>query len=75
METAPHPPHSPDLTPSGFYLFGYVKGCLVSLRFESADDLLEAILERIQKAILQEVFLEWMDWLRKEITTDGEYTN
>jgi histone-lysine N-methyltransferase SETMAR len=25
MDQAPHPPYSPDLAPSGFYLFGYLK--------------------------------------------------
>jgi hypothetical protein len=43
MKTAPHPPHSHDLTTSDFYLFGYVKGCLASFRFESAYEPLEAV--------------------------------
>jgi histone-lysine N-methyltransferase SETMAR len=25
MKSAPHPPYSPDLAPSDFYIFGYVK--------------------------------------------------
>jgi histone-lysine N-methyltransferase SETMAR len=40
MNTAPHPPYSPGLAPSDFYLFGYVKGCLAGLSFESTDGLL-----------------------------------
>jgi histone-lysine N-methyltransferase SETMAR len=34
MKSAPHPPYSPDLVPSDFYLFGYVKRCLARLSFD-----------------------------------------
>jgi hypothetical protein len=43
MKSAPHPPCSPDLAPSDFYLFGYVKICLAGLSFEDADQLLAAL--------------------------------
>jgi hypothetical protein len=49
---------------------------LAVLSFESADDLLEAVrgvLEGIEKELLQAVFLEWMDQLRRCIGTSGEY--
>jgi hypothetical protein len=52
MKSAPHPPSSPDLAPSDFYLFGYVKRCFASLLFEDADQLLaavEGVLEGIEK--------------------------
>jgi hypothetical protein len=52
MKSALHPPYSPDLAPSGFYLFGYVKRCLTDLSFEDADQLLaviEGVLEGIEK--------------------------
>jgi histone-lysine N-methyltransferase SETMAR len=77
MKPAPHPPYSPDLAPSDFYLFGYVKRCLAGLSSEDANQLLaavEGVLEGINKVTLQAVFLEWMDRLRKYITTNGEYT-
>jgi hypothetical protein len=77
MKLAPNPPYSPDLAPSDFYLFGYVKRCLPYLSFEDADQLLaavEGVLEGIEKVTLQIVFLEWMDRLRKCIATNGEYT-
>jgi hypothetical protein len=66
MKSAPHPPYpySPDLAPSDFYLFGYVKKCLAGLSFEDADQLLaavEGVLEGSKKLTLQAVFLEWMD--------------
>jgi hypothetical protein len=77
MKSALHPPDSPDLAPSKFYLFGHVKRCLTGLSFEDADQLLAAVkgvLEGIEKVTLQAVFLEWMDRLRKCIATNGEYT-
>jgi histone-lysine N-methyltransferase SETMAR len=43
MKSAPHPPYSPDLAPSEFCLFGYVKKCLADLSFEDADQLLAAV--------------------------------
>jgi hypothetical protein len=61
MIRAPHPYYSPDLTPSDFYLFGYVKHCLRGQSFETADDLLlsiEAVLRDIEKSTLNVVFLE-----------------
>jgi hypothetical protein len=60
MKSAPHPPYSPDIAPSDFYLFGYVERCFAGLSFEDADQLLaavEGVLEGIEKVILQAVFL------------------
>jgi hypothetical protein len=77
MTSAPHPPYSPDLAPSDFYLFGDVKRCVTSLSFKDADQLLaagEGVLEGIENVTLQALFLEWMDQLRKYIATNGEYT-
>jgi hypothetical protein len=75
MKLTPHPPYSPDLAPSDFYLFGHVKRCLAGLPFDDADRLLatiEGFIEGIEKVTLQAIFLEWMDRLRKCITTNGE---
>jgi hypothetical protein len=47
-----HPLYSPDLAPSDFYLFGYVKRCLAGRSFEDVDQLLaavEGVLEGIEK--------------------------
>jgi hypothetical protein len=77
MKSAPHPPYSRDLAPSGFSLFGYVKRCLAGLSFEDADQFrvaVEGVLEGIEKMTLQVVFLEWMDRLRKCIATNGKDT-
>jgi hypothetical protein len=44
---APHPPYSPDLAPSNFFLFGYVKERLKGMVFPSYGELLDAIGEVI----------------------------
>jgi hypothetical protein len=52
MKSAPHPPYSPDLAPSDFYLFEDVKRCLTGISFEDADQVLaavEGVLEGIEK--------------------------
>jgi hypothetical protein len=41
MKSAPHPPGSSDLAPSDFYLFEYVKRCLVGLSFEDQISFLQ----------------------------------
>jgi histone-lysine N-methyltransferase SETMAR len=43
MKSAPHPPYSPDLAPSDFCLFGYVKRCFAGLSFMDSDQLLAAV--------------------------------
>jgi transposase len=76
MKPAPHPPYSPDLAPSDFYLFGYVKGRLTGQIFESREDLFEAIVEilrSIPREKLMEAFLEWERRLQRCIDIDGEY--
>jgi hypothetical protein len=77
MKSAPYLPYSPDLAPSGFHLFGYLKRCLAGLLFEDANQLLAAldgVLKGIEKVTLQAVFLEWMDRLRKYIAPNREHT-
>jgi hypothetical protein len=61
MEQAFHPPYSPKLALSDFYLFGYLKHRLQEGHFEDADPLFDAIMaltETLEKVTLQMVFLE-----------------
>jgi hypothetical protein len=43
-QTGTSSPYSPDLAPSGFFLFGYVKGKLMGYRVETPPELLVRIL-------------------------------
>jgi hypothetical protein len=59
-------PYSPDLAPSGFFLFGYLKGKLMGYRAETPSELLvriRVILAEIPREILNAVFFEWMERL------------
>jgi hypothetical protein len=76
MEQTPHPPYSPHLAPSDFYLFGYLKDRLQGQHFEDGDQLFDAIMALtgiIEKVTLQRVFREWVERLRRCIETNGEY--
>jgi histone-lysine N-methyltransferase SETMAR len=64
MKQPPHPPYSPDLAPSDFFLFEYVKRKLMRYRAESPSELLirvRVILSEIRRETLNAVFLEWME--------------
>jgi histone-lysine N-methyltransferase SETMAR len=72
----PHPLYSPDLAPSDFFLFGYVKGQPMGYRAEIPYELLvriQVILADISRETLNTVFLEWMERLQKCVQVDGEY--
>jgi hypothetical protein len=72
---APHPPYSPDLAPSEFFLFGDVKRKLIGYRAESESELvvrIRVILAEIPWDVLNAVFLEWMDRLQQCLETNGD---
>jgi histone-lysine N-methyltransferase SETMAR len=76
LRLAVHPPYSPDLAPSEFFLFGYIKHCLQGIAFLSREEFLAAIHE-IVKAIprptLEDVFRHWMERLESLSQNNGAY--
>jgi hypothetical protein len=79
MKRARPLPYSPDLAPSDFLLFGYVKRKLMGYRAESESELLvhiDVIFADIPRDVLNAVFLEWMNRLqnvsRAMETTPGD---
>ena len=55
----PHPPYSPDLAPSDFFLFGYMKKKFEGVKFNSIDELIDAIqsvFEEIKPEVLKDFF-------------------
>jgi histone-lysine N-methyltransferase SETMAR len=61
MKQALHLPYSPELAPSDFFLFDYVKGKLMGYRAETPSELLvriRVILAEIPRETLNTVFLE-----------------
>jgi hypothetical protein len=79
MKQASHFPYSPNLAPSDFFRFGYVKGKLMGYRAETPTELLvriRIILAEIPQETLNAVFLEWMDGAIAKMRagmSDGEY--
>jgi histone-lysine N-methyltransferase SETMAR len=72
----PHPPYSPDLAPSDFSLFGYLKGVLKGQMFDDEQALFTAIidiLQSIDRETLQAVYDEWLVRLQRCIESGGEY--
>jgi hypothetical protein len=64
------------LTPSDFCLFEHVKQLLRGYEFadrEALFYLIEDILRRIEKVILEDVFLRWMERLHQCDSAAGEY--
>jgi transposase len=76
LRTAPHPPYSPDLAPSDFFLFGYVKRALQRSKFQSADEVLKAVVRifnQVPTDGLIATFHEWIKRLQEYIGNDEEY--
>jgi hypothetical protein len=76
LRLAPHPPYSPDLAPSDFFLFGYVKKRLKVMAFRSYEELLNAIGEvvaGIESETLTAAFEHWMERLEWVSKNHGDY--
>jgi hypothetical protein len=61
---APHPPYSPDLKASDFFLFGHVKHVVEGADFPSDEPVLSAIpsvLSRLTADSLRAVFTKWVE--------------
>ena len=76
FKRAPHPPYSPDIAPSDFFLFGYVKERLKGRSFKKKDDLFGAIfsiIEVIPSELKYKVFEEWAERCRWVSLHEGLY--
>jgi hypothetical protein len=73
---APHPPYSPDLALSDFFLFGYLKGETRDSFLQASDELLNAVrglLHDISLQMLRNVFHEWINCCEQVVATEGDY--
>jgi hypothetical protein len=72
----PHPPHSPDLSPCDFWLFGILKGILKDRELHSRDET-EKVITMVWNDLtfdeVQSVFHNWMNRLSWVIENRGEY--
>jgi histone-lysine N-methyltransferase SETMAR len=72
----PHPPYSPDLAPSDFWLFRHTKAALARQWFPMPEDLLTGIqpfLSEIQRSELELVFHHWIEQVQWVLNNDGDY--
>ena len=71
-----HPPYSPDLSPSDFYLFLHLKKFLGGKRFDDDDDLKDAVREWLTSqgaAFYEEGVQKRMPRYGKCLNNGGEY--
>ena len=76
INIAPHPPYSPDLAPSDFYLFGRLKDKLGFTEFTSINEIKNWIRDQFFAISIEErlrVFHEWESRLERCITIHGNY--
>lgn len=72
----PHPPYSPDLAPSDFYLFAKLKDKLKGRKFRTVEEIQNAIIEefmKIPKDKLNAVFDGWIRKCQECIDRNGSY--
>jgi histone-lysine N-methyltransferase SETMAR len=76
VERMPQPPYSPDISPSDFFMFGFLKRKLAGKRHESRNKLeitLQGILKQVDSAMLRRAFKNWEKRLKQVITNGGNY--
>ena len=70
--TVPHPPYSPDLTPSDFWLFPKLRGC----RYETIEEMKEAMTKVIDTLTQEDfygAFQKLLERYNKCIAAGGDY--
>jgi hypothetical protein len=72
------PAYSPYLSPSDFFLFGFLKHQIQGIHFPDLETLKNTICRIFGKSdrkVLISAFLDWIEWLEWVIENDGEYHN
>ena len=76
IKTVPYPPYSPELTPCDFWLFPKLKEKLRGCRYETIEEIKEAVTKVID-TLTQEgfhgAFQKLLEWYNKCIATGGDY--
>ena len=76
ISLAPHPPYSPDLAPSDFFLFGCLKERARGIEFRDSEEICEWIRDQFTmfgKATVLSVFRNWQERLNECIRKGGDY--
>jgi len=70
------PPRSPDLTPSDYFLCGYLKGRVYQNKARTIDALKANITEEIQKVtadVLARTFQNMARWVQSSLDVNGDH--
>jgi histone-lysine N-methyltransferase SETMAR len=76
LTRVPHPAYSPDLAPSDFFLFGYMKERQKGKMFKDTEALLlniREIFENMDLGLLERVIQSWISRLRWVLVNGGRY--
>jgi histone-lysine N-methyltransferase SETMAR len=61
----PHPPYSPDIAPSDFFLFGYLKERLAGTSFPDEKTLISAVHQILTNIPIEMLCRVFDDWIRR----------
>ena len=76
IKTVPHPPYSPDLTPCDFWLFHKLKENLRGSRYETIEEMKEAVtrvIDTLTQEDFQGAFQKLLERYNKCIAAGGDY--
>ena len=76
FKRTPYPPYSPDIAPSDYFLFGFLKDNLKGLKFDDLDELKEKVIEiltQISRDVKKRVFDHWIERCQWIIDNEGAY--
>ena len=77
IKTVPRPPYSPDRAPCGFCLFPKLKEKLRGCRYETTEEMKEAVLTKVIDTLSQEdihgAFQKLLERYNKCIAAGGDY--
>jgi len=76
MTVVPHPPYSPDLASSDFFLFPKLKMKLKGQRFQTLGEIqaeLQAVLNTLRDNDFQECFKNWQRCWDHSQASEGDY--
>jgi hypothetical protein len=76
LKRVPHPPFGRDITPSDFFLFGWLKDELSSRQvseFNGLFEIIDEILSTLISDTLARVFGNWIERLTQVIYINGDY--
>ena len=76
IKTVSHPPYSLDITPCDFWLFLKLKEKLSGCRYETIEEMKEAVMKVIDTLTQEDfhgAFQKLLEWYNKCIAAGGDY--